>query len=164
MRKTERKGSAATPPAHQPTSPPAHRSASPPPHQPTSPLVDLQQLESGCRHLLRGIKNEMQRAVQPSTRSWRHYHTDESPRSMEGCSLFTKLCTLAHSHTRWLPLPLFHHRLPLIVPSPSSSDLLPAAVSPDLAEVPGRHDPPSAPRPTSPPIADLSSAVKVSAG
>lgn len=161
MRKTERKGSAATPPARLP--------ACPPPRQPTTPLVDLQQLESGCRHLLRGIKNEMQRAVQPSSRSWRHYHTDESPRSMEGCSLFTKLCTLAHSHTRWLPLPrsspsLSHHRLPLIVPSPSSSDLLPAAVSPDLAEVPGRHDPPSSPRPTSPPIADLSSAVKVSAG
>lgn len=39
-----------------------------------------------------GDKNEMQ-SVQPTSQDSRHYHTDESPRSIKGCCLFTKLCT-----------------------------------------------------------------------
>lgn len=53
-----------------------------------------------------GDKNEMQ-SVQPTSPDSRHYHTDESPRSIKGCCLFTKLCTYTSSTSFLLSPSLF---------------------------------------------------------
>lgn len=53
-----------------------------------------------------GDKNEMQ-SVQPTSPHSRHYHTDESPRSIKGCCLFTKLCTYISSTSFLLSPSLF---------------------------------------------------------
>lgn len=83
-------------------------------------------------------------SAQPTGQDSRHYHTDESPRSIKGCCLFTKLCTYTPprrpsslSRSLFLPLSCIFLNGCLHCSLSFLSYLHPAAFH--WAEVPSRH-------------------------